>query len=196
MYFLLVGEEDLLLQRLGRPLAVPRVIFDHEESTDVPEMARSEMTRGVAFHRRAAGDPARDVDARLQATQNAARLHTLHALHQAGHVVVLDMTVSELNLVSSLTSPSGCHAFGLRFPLGVGEAACLSIAIHRHLVLATDDTDALKALRSINEQHPYERIRKILVGAADAGFLERERAVAIHREMRRHGFWDTEEPFR
>lgn len=196
MYFLLGGEEDLLFERVGRPLAVPRVVFDHEEGEDVPELARSEMTQAVAFHRRAAGDLARDPEARLQAKQNAARLHSLHVLQRAGHVVVLDLTETEPNVVSSLTSPSGCHGFGLSFPLGVGEAACLALAVHRQLVVATDDIDALKALRSINPHHPYERIRKILIGAVTAGVLEPERANAIHEEMRRHGFWDSERPFR
>lgn len=196
MYFLLVGEEDVLFERAGRPLAVPRIIFDPDEEASVPDAARSEITQSVAFHRRAAGDPARDPETRLQATHNAGRLQAVHTLHAAGHVVVLDLDAPELMLVSSLTSPSGCHAFGLKFPLHIGEAACLAIAVQRHFVLATDDTDALKALRSINDKHPYERIRKLLVGAAETGQMSRERANSVHDEMRRLGFWDTERPFK
>jgi hypothetical protein len=196
MYFLLTSEEDVLLERAGRPLAVPRIVYDPDEGADLPEAARSEMTRSVAFQRRAAGDLARNPEARLQATHNAARLHSVHILHGEGHVVVFDLDEGELTLVSSLTSPSGCHAFGLRFPLGAGEAACLAIAVKRRLVLATDDADALRALRSMDAQHPYERIRKLLIGAVEDGRMSRERANSLHNEMRRLGFWDTERPFK
>lgn len=195
MYFLLTGEENVLFDRAGRPLAVPRIIYDPDEGNDIPEAARSEMTRSVAFQRRVASDLARDHAARSLATQNAARLQSVHLLHDVGHVVVLDLTDDELVLVSSLTSPSGCHAFGLKFPLGAGEAACLAMAVRRHLVLATDDADALKALRSIDAGHPYERIRKLLIAGVEAGRLSRERANSLHGEMRRLGFWDTERPF-
>jgi hypothetical protein len=195
MYFLLTGEEDLLFNRVGRPLAVPRIVYDPDEDADIPAAARSEMTRSVAFHQRAARDPARDHAARLQATQNSNRLLTVHALHRAGHVVVFDLDEDELGLVSSLTSPSGCHAFGLKFPLDAGEAACLTMAVGRDLVLATDDADALKALRSIDVKHPYQRIRKLLIGAVESGCLSMDRANTIHSEMRRLGFWDAERPF-
>ena len=195
MYFLLSGEEDVLFDRAGRPLAVPRIIYDPDEGSDVPEVARSDMTRSVAFWHRAARDPARGPVARLQATQNAERLQSVHGLHRAGHVVVLDLEETELVLVSSLTSPSGCHAFGLKFPLAAGEAACVAMAAKRNLVLATDDADALKALRSIDAKHPYERIRKLLIGAVEVGSMSRARANAVHAEMLRLGFWDTKRPF-
>jgi hypothetical protein len=195
MYFLLAGAEDVLLERAGRPLAIPRIVYDPDEGADIPEVAMSEMTRGVTFQRRTASDLARNPEARLQATQNAHRLQSVHALYSAGHLVVIDLEEKELMLVSSLTSPSGCHGFGLRFPLGAGEAACLAIAVRRQMVLATDDTDALKALRSIDEKLPYERIRKLLIGAVDAGRMSHEQANSVHGEMCRLGFWDTERPF-
>lgn len=195
LYFLLTGEEDVLFGLVGQPIAVPRIVYDPDEGASIPEVARSEMTRSVAFQRRAAGDLARDAAARSRATENAVRLQAIHTLHAGRHIVVLDLTDDELMLVSSLTSPSGCHAFGLKFPLGAGEAACVAMAVKRKLVLATDDADALKALRSIDAHHPYERIRKLLIAAAEDGRLSRDRANDVHAEMRRLGFWDTEPPF-
>lgn len=195
MYFLMAGAEDVLFDRAGRPLAVSRIVYDPEEDEGTPEAALSEMTRSAAYHRRVSNDPARDADARLQAAQNADRLETVHTLHSVGHIVVLDLQGSELELVSSLTSPSGCHAFGLKFPLDPGEAACLAVAVKRQLRLATDDTDALKALRSIDTEHPYERIRKLLIAAAEAEQISRDHANAIHAEMQRRGFWDNKRPF-
>jgi hypothetical protein len=57
------------------------------------------------------------------------------------------------------------------------------------------DADALKAMCAIDASHPYERIRKLLVGAVEGGRLSRDRANGLHAEMRRLGFRDTEPPF-
>ncbi|MGH9892544.1 MAG: hypothetical protein ACREA0_11265, partial [bacterium] len=83
----------------------------------------------------------------------------------------------------------------LVFGLDPGEAACLAIALNRGLVLATDDSDGLKALRKMKQRHPYQRIRRMLVQAADEGLLSRDEANAIHAEMCATGFRDREAPF-
>lgn len=193
-YFLLVDQADLLLGLLGTPLGVPRIIFDPDEG-DIPETARSEITRSIAFQRRGAGDPARDDNSRLVAATNAERLERVAEIHANGEILILDMTAAELEVLGSLTSPSGCKAFGLVFPLDAGEAACIAIAVTRALVLATDDNDALKALRALASSHPYERIRKLLVRAGSEGHISPHRANEIHAEMRQLGFWDTQPPF-
>lgn len=193
-YFLLVDESDLLIDLLGTPLGVPRMIFDPDEG-DVPETARSEMTRSVEFQRRVANDPAREESGRLTAATNAERLDRITECHAAGHVLTLDLTAAELRIVAQLTSPRGCKAFGLVFPLGPGEAACIGVAVTRDLVLATDDSDALRALHALAPGHPYERIRKLLIRAGNGGHISRTRANDLHAEMRRLGFWDTEHPF-
>jgi len=194
-YFLLVEEEDLLLNLLGQAVAVPRVIYDPEEDNDVPELARSEITRSIATQQRNSRDLARDREIRVQAERNATRLLSIHRLHADSLVIVLDLTEEELRIVSSLTSPSGCQAFGLKFPLGAGEAACLAIAVSRNYVLATDDNDALKALASMNSSYPYIRIRRMLIDAFEKGLIAKDEANRIHSEMRRLGFRDSVPPF-
>lgn len=193
-YFLLVDQVDLLFELLGRPLGVPRIIFDPDEG-DIPETARSEIARSVVFQRRVASDPVRDDNSRFVAATNAERLERVAEIHASGKILTLDMTATELKILGSLTSPSGCKAFGLVFPLDAGEAACIAIAVKRALVLATDDNDALKALRALASSHPYERIRKLLVRATSEGHISQHRANEIHAEMRRLGFWDTQPPF-
>lgn len=193
-YFLLVDEADLLLDLLGSPLGVPRIIFDPDEGS-VPDAARSEMTRSIAFQRRATTDPARDEQGRLSSATNAERLDRITSVHASGHILTLDLTAVELRIVAQLTSPSGCETFGLVFPLDAGEAACIAIAMTRDLVLATDDNDALRALHVLAAGHPYERIRKLLLRAAHTGYTSRSRANELHAEMRRLGFWDNSPPF-
>lgn len=194
-YFALVDETDLLIRLLGEPIGTPRVVYDHDEGPHLPDDARSEITRSIAYQQRASGDPARDHEARRNAARNATRLAAIASLHTSGRLTILDMEHHEVELMGRLTSPTGRKAFGLRFPLDPGEAACLAIAVHRGLVLATDDADALRALERHKPGHPYQRIRKLLITAVDRGICARDRANAIHREMRRLGFWDREDPF-
>lgn len=193
-YFLLVDELDLLVGLLGEPLGVPRIIFDPDEG-DVPELARSELTRSVAFQRRVADDPAREENGRLTAASNAERLQQIGAAHEGGQIRTLDLTEAELEIVAALTSPIRCKEFGLVFPLAAGEAACIAVAVSRDLVLATDDSDALKALHVMVPGHPYERIRKLLIRAGNEGAISKSRANDVHTEMRALGFWDIQRPF-
>lgn len=194
-YFLLVDEIGLLVELLGSPMGVPRIVFDPDEDEEVPDSARSEITRSIAYQRAASRDPARDETARATALRNAQRLAGVTALHTAGGIVTLDLSGPELGTVGRLTSPAGCGVFGLTFPLDAGEAACVAMAVARGLPLATDDGDALRALRVLAPRHPYERIRKLLMRAGAEGRVTPRRANEIHREMRRLGFWDTQAPF-
>jgi len=194
-YFLLVDEAQLLLELLDAPIGTPRIVYDDDEPPYLPDDARSEITRSISYQQRASTDLARDLDARKEAARNAARLQQVEGLHASGRLVILDMNDEEFALVGLLTSPSGCKEFGLRFPLDAGEAACLAIAVGRGLVLVTDDTDALRAQGQHTPGHPYERIRKLLIRAGDGGLCTPERANEIHREMRRLGCWDRDEPF-
>lgn len=195
MYFLFVQEAELLLDLIGRPVAVPRIVYDPDEGAAIPRRARSEITRSIEYQQGIAMDRARDEAVCRQARANAERLQSIRDLHTAGALTTVDLQPDELRMLSSLTSPSGCKAFNLRFPLGAGEAACLAVSVKRNLVFATDDNDALKALASIPSPHRYQRIRKLLMTAASTGRISRERANAIHAEMRRLGFWDRTPPF-
>jgi hypothetical protein len=195
MYFLFAQEAELLLDLVGRPVAVPRIVYDPDEGAVIPRAARSEITHSIEYQRGIATDRARDEAVCRRARANAERLQSIRDLHTAGALTTVDLLPDELRVVSSLTSPSGCKAFNLKFPLGAGEAACLAVSVKRDLVLATDDNDALKALASIPGAHRYQRIRKLLIAAASSGRISRERANAIHAEMRRLGFWDRTPPF-
>jgi len=193
-YFLFVDQFELLLELLDVPLGVPRIVYDPDEG-EVPELARSEITRSIDYQHRAASDHARDVSERASAATNAARLEQLADHHAVGNIDIFDMNEAELQVFGRLTNATHCRTFGLLFPLDPGEAACVAIANTRGLVLATDDTDALTAARALDPEHPYERIRKLLIRAATTSRISRAAANEIHREMRALGFWDTELPY-
>jgi hypothetical protein len=193
-YFCFVGRQDLLLALLGSPLAVPRAVFDPDDG-DVPEDAMSEVTRSILVQRRTANDPVRLPEARAQAARNAERLAAAHEMHGRGQLRVVDLDEGELELFGRLTSTDGARELGLRFPLGVGEAACVALAVARGWVLATDDQDALGALDALDPGHAYERIRRLLTRAASRGLIGRAEANALHAEMRRLGFRDHTAPF-
>ena len=112
-------------------------------------------------------------------------------LHESGRLTVLDLAPKEFSTFGPLTSQAHCGDLGLRFPLDLGEAACLAIAVGRGTTLVTDDGDARGALQRLAPDHLYERIRRLLLAAAERELCTRDRANAVHREMRRLGLWDT-----
>lgn len=192
-YFLLVDQFELLLQVLGEPLRVSRVVYDPEDAGD--ERAMSEMVRSVHLQSQRSVDKGRREEERKRADRFATRLATVHGHVADGTISVIDMSESELELFSRLSSDDHVAEFGLTFPLDEGEAATLAIAIERGWVFVSDDSDALTAMQHIRRRHPYQRIRKILIAAADEGAVTRDEANAIHSEMRDFGFWDMTSPF-
>jgi predicted nucleic acid-binding protein len=195
IYFLMVDEAELLLDLLGDPIAVPRIVFDPDEPEGVDDDTRCEISRSIGYHRRLSRDPTRDEAAQQTAGRSADRIATMTQLHERARVVVINLTADELELVGRLTSRETCSQFGLRFPLDAGEAACLALATARNLTLATDHSDALTALKKVSENHPYQRIRRLLIAAGQRGLRTEAEANEIHSEMRRLGFWDTTKPF-
>lgn len=194
-YFLLVDRLPLLTDLLGAPLRVPRIVYDPDEEPGTPPLAMSEMRRAVDFHQRRANDKSRPLEVRADYRKLAENLASVESLHRAGTIEIIDMTDDELRLYGSLTSAEHLDRFGLRFPLDAGEAACVAIAHERRWTIATDDGDALTALRSLSPRHPYERIRKLLVRAAQTALISEDEANSIHAEMTRRGFWDGHRPF-
>ncbi len=193
-YFLFVARQGLLVALLGRPLMVPRVVFDPDEG-EVPEPAMSEMTRSIRFQRAAAADPGRLPAARAGAATNADRLRGVYGMYQQGDIEVVGLEPDELELFARLTSGEGVKELGLPFALQAGDAACLALAVKRGWVLATDDQDALKALEALSPGHAYERIRRLLRRAAQQDLISEHEANQLHAEMRHLGFRDLEAPF-
>lgn len=194
-YFLFVDRADLLITLLGRPIGVPRTVFDPDEGDDVPEGVMSEVRRSITVQNRRAQDPTRTDEARAIAHQNAARLQSVTHLHASGFIVTLDMTANERQVFSRLTSESEAPSAGLHIALGSGEAACVAIAVHRGHVLVTDDDDALTALDTLTTGARRARIRALLQEAAARMLMTEEEANSTHSDMRRLGFWDKEPPF-
>lgn len=193
-YFLFVERVDVLLETLGHPIAVPKIVYDPDEG-DVPDAVRSEITNSIAYQRRVAQDRARTEDARADATTKAERLTAVHELHSGGAIEVIALSDDELSIFGRLTSIEGVRGLGLTFALGPGEAACIAVAVTRDWVFASDDNDALTAINAMRSKHPTQRTRRLLQQAARQGVITRRAANELHAEMRRLGFWDHGVPF-
>ena len=192
-YFLLVDEADLLLKLLDPPVGVPRIVYDPDDRSS-PEPAASELRRSIRYEQRLANTAGTDPDRRA-AIERARLLGHIDQLIKGGRAHVLDMTEPELDTFQQLTADEPEDQFGLLAPLGAGEAACIAIALERNHVIATDDSDALRVLHRLRADHPYERIRRLLIRAGNDGVTSRSRANEIHQCMRDLGFWDTVAPF-
>ncbi len=194
-YFLLVEQTDLLLQLVGSPLAVPRVIFDPDEADDLPEEMMSELRRSITVQQARSTELGRSRQGREDAALKAARLDAVFDLDRAGSLAVIDMSDEERDLFGRILDRESAAQFGLHVPLDIGEAACVAIAVHRQWHLATDDDDALRAVEWIDASVKRLRIRALLRLGAEGSLITRDEANTIHAEMKRMGFWDTEAPF-
>jgi hypothetical protein len=195
MYFLLTEQEELLFALLGEPIGLPLSVYDPSEGEVGAASARrrdllSEM-RQVVHHY----EVAQRTD--KSARETLLRVKRVQALIDSGRIAIIELTDAELRLAARLQDPQTTLELGLKAPLGPGEAACVAIAQGRGLVIATDDTDALRALENLqgNRDFPFERIRKLLIRAAISGLITRGDANFIHAQMREHGFWDKGQPF-
>ena len=193
LYFLLVGEEELLCTLVGTPLQVPLAVYDPEDR-DLPITAGrrvellSEMRQAVGHY---------ESSARLTGDDDSlSRVSRIDSLYDESQLVPVPMTPEERLLAAKLESADALE-YGVRVPLGPGEAACVAISFERDWTIATDDSDALKVLKRLHRGRDfrYERIRKLLIRATEEGHVTREEANRLHAAMRSHGFWDTGQPF-
>lgn len=191
-YFLLVEECELLLDLLDPPVGVPRIVYDPDDG-DSADAVVSELRRNIRYEERIARTSQAGADYKA-ATQHAQRLQAIDRLI-GDQIQVLDMTETELDIFQRLTAEQPDEDLKLVAPLGAGEAACIAITIERGHVLATDDADGLRVLHRLRPNHPYQRIRRLLIRAGDSGTIKRSHANDIHRRMREVGFWDTVAPF-
>lgn len=200
MYFLLVGQEGLLGDLLGRPLQVPVAVYDpadralSNEPAPRPELL-SEMRQAVGHYETAAA-LAEESESPDHAIESFTNIKRVDDLYDVGDLVPIDMTQAEQVLAARLQGGDVAE-YGLKFRLGAGEAACVAIAVERAWTIATDDADALKVMDRLHgaQGYPYERIRKLLIRAADEGLVSRGEANRVHDEMRSLGFWDSGRPF-
>lgn len=190
-YFLLVEEQELLLDLLDPPVGVPRIVYDPGDGASA-DTAVSELRRSIRYEERLV-DTSADPD-RKAATERARRLRRVDQMI-GNRIQVLDMTGPELDAFQGFTADEPDERFGLFAPLGAGEAACIAIALERGHVMATDDSDALRVLHQLRPGHPYERIRRLLMRAGEEGVISHDRGNDIHQRMRDVGFWDTVAPF-
>lgn len=191
-YFLLVEEAELLLALLDPPVGVPRIVYDPDDGASADAVV-SELRRNIRYEQRIARTSHADADRRA-ALQREQHLQAVDRLI-GDRVQVLDMTGTELDMFQRLTAEQPDEGLNLVAPLGAGQAACIAIAIERGHVLATDDADGLRTLHRLRPNHPYERIRRLLIDAGRSGAITRDHANTVHRRMREMGFWDTVAPF-
>ena len=193
LYFLLADEEELLGELIGWPFRVPFAVYDPEERAIPMDSSPqtdllSEMRQVVRYYdgvTKSTGD-----------TESLWRVSRVDRLHDEGRLVVEAMEPQEQPLADRLQG-TGATQFGLRAPLGAGEAACVAIAHERDWTIVTDDGDALKALARLqgDQNYRFERIRKLLIRAAHELLITEDSANRIHAEMVSRGFWDSEIPF-
>ncbi len=192
-YFLGAAQIELLGRICGRPLLVPRAVFDPDEDDAGREEAMSELRRGLHLHRRRCEDEGAPAELRARSARALPEFERLPGLVGAGLLEVVDLDAEELAAYAELRSAALVRQFGLVLGLGPGEAAVLAVCARRGWRPATDDSDAIRVAGHLLPGVKPIRIRALLRQAVDHRLVELQQARAIHDEMRKLGFWDVGE---
>lgn len=191
--FLLIDRMDVLLELAGGSVFVPSEVLhpdDFSIATPAPLGPLGELGRGLWLYRERLNDPQLNETNRAVLADRLARFESLPDLMERGNIQVVELGDAELALFARLRDRKFLGSLGLK-RLGAGEAACLAVAISRGWVLATDDSDALRALDSLAPGCVYRRTRQLLELAVGEGLLSCEDARSMHHSMvHRYGFWD------
>lgn len=190
-YFLAAGEIELLARLCGRPLAIPRSVFDPDEEDASREEGMSELRRGLHLHRRRCEDEGAPPEVRARSERALPEFERLPELASSGVLRVVDLDDAETILYAELRDAAAVRRFGLVVGLGPGEAAVLAMCAERGWRPATDDNDAIRVASHFLPGVDPLRIRALLRLAVDGGLLDLPKARTIHRTMRDQGFWDT-----
>ena len=190
-YFLAAGELELLARLCGKPLAIPRSVFDPDEEDAGREEAMSELRRGLHLHRRRCEDEGTPPEVRARSERVLPEFERLPALVSSGVLQVVDLVDAETSLYAELRDAAKVRRFGLVVGLGPGEAAVLAICANRGWRPATDDTDAIRVAEHLLPGVKPLRIRALLRLAVDRRLVVLSQARVIHQTMRELGFWDT-----
>jgi len=194
MYFTLVDELDLLMALAPDGLYTTPTVFDPDDA-EASADAGCEIAATRHYYDQASSDPRLPAREQRRAEVAVQRVSAVDRLYQANKLHVAVLSDDEIDLFASLASTNSAQEVGLRRKLHPGEASCLAVAASRSWTLATDDSDALKALKKLAPQCGYERIRRLLIRAAVEARISEAQANRIHSEMRSWGFWDNKPPF-
>lgn len=189
-YFLAAGEIELLAILCGKPIAIPRSVFDPDEDNAGREEGMSELRRGLHLHRRRCEDEGAPPELRVRSERALPEFERLPALLTSGILRVVDLVEAESMLYAELRDAAAVRHFGLVVGLGPGEAAVLAICTNRGWRPATDDTDAIRVAEQLLPGVRPLRIRALLKLAVERRLIDLAKARLIHQTMRDLGFWD------
>lgn len=136
---------------LARTGAVCRAVWDPDEPTGGDERFRGEINRTSAVYRRRSDEPRRSAEGRARARRLADEYADIERLHANGDLLVIDLDDEERRLAAELMSPEHTRAIDLPFGLAASTAGSVAVTIRRKWELASDDSDAIRALRA---HHP------------------------------------------
>jgi predicted nucleic acid-binding protein len=176
-YFCFVDRFELLVRILGGQVRVPRQVFDPEDDLEGPDALLSEIGRTTVYWQRRGS--------RGSAIRNYSRLRELRLRTD---LEIVDLTPAETTLYAELTSRRRVAEYGLRRPLGSGEAAVLAVAELRRWAVALDDSDGRKVLRARYQGCVIWTTQELLKRGVAQGMVTTTDAVAIYSAMLDEGY--------
>ncbi len=173
-YFVAVGRFELLAGVLGGAVHVPTAVFDPDEDTDLADEALSELRRGLKFHQRQSADTKIPDQRRKRSVAALPHFRKLDDHAADGSLHAVPLTGAELSQFAQLRTLEHVRQFGLKAPLGRGEAAMLAIAASRGWGYATDDNDAVTVGRVLIPDIRPRRTRSLLLECVNRDLCSRD----------------------
>ena len=156
-----------------------------------------DIAKDILHYRRQGSDP-RLTDYWHRAAQTAAdNLERLadHLIDNRLKIISLQEP-QEIDLYARLTSQKRAEELGLVRSIGYSAASCVTVAYERDMILASDDKDAVRALKVLSHDHPSIGTQALLRRASQAGHISQQEANDIHLDIAYRGICDPNPPYR
>lgn len=157
----------------------------------------SDIAKDILHYRRKGSDLRLTDYWRLAAQTSADNLERI-----ADHIIDNRLKIinvqehQEIDLYARLTSQRQAEALGLARSISYSAASCVTVAYRRDMVLASDDKDAVRALRALSQDHPSISTQDLLRMASQAGHISQQQANDIHIDIAYRGICDPNPPYR
>lgn len=197
----LVGKTELLVS-VG-DMFTTDFVYDLNEISQLGPLTiteswgASDIAKDILHYRRKGSDLRLTDYWRLAAQTSADNLERI-----ADHIIDNKLKIinlqehQEIDLYARLTSQRKAEALGLARSISYSAASCITVAYRRDMVLASDDKDAVRALRALSQDHPSISTQDLLRMASQAGYISQQQANDIHIDIAYRGICDPIPPYR
>lgn len=199
----LAGKTELLVS-VG-DMSTTDFVYDFKEMSQLrpdkitKSWGRSDAVKDILHYRSHVSDP-RLSDHRRRMSQIAAdnleRIADHLITNKLKIISIQEQDRQEIDLYAQLASQIEAEELGLTRSISYSAASCVTVAYKRDMILASDDRDAVQALRVLSPDHLSVSTQDLLRMAVQAEHISKQKANDIHLDIAHRGICDLNPPYR